>query len=118
MNNAIRAPILETTTPVKESSVKRLPERPIPLNQADLQELCELIDTVWLRGYKPSPAVDQIVATANRVGSDFTSRLAMRALRLEQALIVAQERIIRLAWKRQVKEIVRPDQYEQAKDGE
>jgi hypothetical protein len=68
------------------------------LTQADLSELRELIGTIWLTGHSPSPEVDQIVASFNRVGSGFTARLAVRALRLEQALNAAQERIICLEW--------------------
>ncbi len=84
--------------PANEPCVRRLPERPAALDQADLQELDELIDTVWLKGYMPSPEADRIVARASRAGAEFASRLAIRALRLEQALIAAQGRIIRLEW--------------------
>lgn len=69
------------------------------MDQAELHQLRELIGTVWLNGYTPSPQAQKIVARANRAGNDFTDRLAVRALRLEQALIVAHERIIRLEWK-------------------
>lgn len=68
------------------------------LTQADLSELRELIGTIWLTGHSPSPEVDQIVSSFNRVGSGFTARLAVHALRLEQALNAAQERIICLEW--------------------
>ncbi|MFY9328536.1 MAG: hypothetical protein WAO76_11040 [Georgfuchsia sp.] len=74
------------------------PEHPALLNRTDLYELGELIGTIWLASYTPSPEVDQIIAGANRSGNSFTARLAVRALRLEQALIEAQERIIRLEW--------------------
>jgi len=84
--------------PANEPCVRRLPERPAALDQADLQELDELMDTVWLKGYMPSPEADRIVARASRAGGEFASRLAIRALRLEQALIAAQGRIIRLEW--------------------
>lgn len=87
-----------TTMPANEPSVGRPAERPVALDQADLQELDDLMDTVWLKGYLPSPEADQIVARASRAGREFASRLAIRALRLEQALIAAQGRIIRLEW--------------------
>ncbi len=68
------------------------------LTRSDLSELRELIGSICLTGYSPSPEVDQIVTSFNRAGSNFTARLAVRALRLEQALNVAQERNIRLEW--------------------
>ncbi len=68
------------------------------LTKTDLSKLRELIGSVWLVGYSHAPEVDQIVNSFNRVGSNFTSRLAVRAHRLEQELNVAQERIIRLEW--------------------
>lgn len=74
------------------------PERPASMDQADLHQLRELIGTVWLSGYMPSPQAQKIVDRANRGGEDFAARLAVRALRLEQALITAHERILRLEW--------------------
>ena len=68
------------------------------MTKTDLSKLRELIGSVWLVGYSHAPEVDQIVNSFNRVGSNFTSRLAVRAHRLEQELNVAQERIIRLEW--------------------
>lgn len=74
-------------------------ERPASLDQAELHQLRELIDTVWVGNCMPPPQAQKIVDRASRIGSDFSARLAVRALRLEQALFMAHERIIRLEWK-------------------
>jgi len=68
------------------------------LTKGDLNELREMLGSIRLAGYAPSTEVEQIVTSFDRVGSNFYARLAIRALRLEQALNVAQERIIRLEW--------------------
>lgn len=88
-----------TASSAHDGQDSRQIEPPALLSKSDLYELRELIGTIWTAGFSPSPDVDQIVASANRVGSGFTARLAIRSLRLEQALIEAQEKIIRLEWR-------------------
>lgn len=82
----------------KENRARYRPERPVYLDQAKLHQLRELIETVWLGDCNPPPQVQKMVDKAHRVGNDFSARLAIRALRLEQALIDCHERIIRLEW--------------------
>lgn len=86
------------TSPTTMLRAPSRPERTATMDQAELHQMRELISTVWLNGYTPSPQVKKTIAKANRAGDDFAARLAVRALRLEQALIVAHERIIRLEW--------------------
>ena len=43
--------------PGNKTSIIHQTERPAPLNKEDLYELCELISTIWLGGYMPTPEV-------------------------------------------------------------
>jgi hypothetical protein len=80
-----------------EARSARRPKQGAP-TRTDLDELGELIATVHASAYVHSGELVKLVERALKEDQQFTARLALRALRLEQALRDAQERLIHQQW--------------------